>query len=267
MDCYKTESLLIDYIDEQLNASEKRAVEQHLQGCESCSIVLEEYRRLFGSIEKHAEEKPGPALREKFDIMLKTELAIATTANIAKDETKAKVLPLKQRPLWLSVAASVILVVMGAVAGMQIKTHDQPAVEITELRTEIKEMKEALLFSMLNEESASDRIQAVSYADEISNPDSKVINALLGVMNEDKNVNVRLAALYSIARYADQFKLSDSLVASLKRQTEPLMQIALINILTEKKENKAVGPIKEILQDKRTLQPVKEIAAKGLHLL
>jgi hypothetical protein len=45
------------------------------------------------------------------------------------------------------------------------------------------------------------------------------------------------------------------------------MQIALINILTEKKESKAKQPIREILQDKNTLPPVKDIAQKGLKLL
>lgn len=86
-------------------------------------------------------------------------------------------------------------------------------------------------------------------------------------MNEDKNVNVRLAALYAVSKFSDNRKINDALVTSLAKQTEPLMQIALINILTEKKESKAKAPIREILQDEKTLPPVKEIAQKGLKLL
>jgi hypothetical protein len=138
---------------------------------------------------------------------------------------------------------------------------------MADLKNEVKEMKEALFVNMLSQESATERIKAVSYADDIKDPDSRIINALLTTMNEDKNVNVRLAALTSVAKYADTRSVSDSLIASLKRQTEPIMQIALINILTEKKEIKAVGPIRDILMDKNTLQPVKDIAQKGLNLL
>ena len=56
-------------------------------------------------------------------------------------------------------------------------------------------------------------------------------------------------------------------MASLPRQTEPIMQIVLINILTERKESKAIGPIRDILSDKKAIKPVKDIAQKGLQLL
>ena len=101
----------------------------------------------------------------------------------------------------------------------------------------------------------------------MKNPDDKVMNALLGTMNKDKNVNVRLAALYSIAKFAGSQVVRDSLVASLPRQTEPIMQIVLINILTERKESKAKGPIQDILSDKKAIKPVKDMAQKGLRML
>jgi hypothetical protein len=269
MECYEVESLLIDYLDAQLHPGDKKALEQHMQSCQTCSNTLEEYKQLFHSIAENKTERPGPALREKFDIMLQSELNIDTTTRIIKEEEDNKVISIKRKPLLLRIAASIILVTLGVWAGTQLKQGNSTGntSEMADLKSEVKEMKEALLFNMLNEESASERIKAVSYADEISNPDTKIINALLETMNEDKNVNVRLAALYSVSKYTDNKSVSDSLVASLRKQTEPLMQIALINILTEKKETKAIGPIRDILQDKKTLQPVKDIAQKGLNLL
>jgi hypothetical protein len=269
MECYEVESLLIDYIDAQLHPGDKKALEQHLQSCAECANKLEEYKQLFHSIEENKTEKPGPALREKFEIMLQSELNIDSTTRIIREDEDTKIISIKRKPLLLRIAASIILVALGVWAGTQLKQDSSTGStsEIADLKSEVKEMKEALLFNMLNEESASERIKAVSYADEISNPDIKIINALLETMNEDKNVNVRLAALYSVSKYTDNKSVSDSLVASLRKQTEPLMQIALINILTEKKETKAIGPIRDILQDKKTLQPVKDIAQKGLNLL
>jgi len=123
------------------------------------------------------------------------------------------------------------------------------------------------MFSLINDESASQRIKAVSYAEEMSNPDQKVIETLVGTLNHDKNVNVRLAALYSLGSWADNRMVRDSLVASLPRQTEPLIQVMLINLLAEKKDSRIVAPIQEILSNKKTLPVVKDAAERSLKTL
>ena len=270
MQCYEAESLLIDYIDNNLHPGDKAPLEQHLQGCPSCRQTLEEYRTLFATIESDKAAKPGPALREKFQNMLQSELNVESTARIVHmdKEDNRKVIPLKKSSLLLRIAASIILIGSGVFIGTQFAVnHTNGNTELADLKSEVNEMKETLMFNGLTEESASERIKAVSYADDIKDPDNKIVTALITTMNEDKNVNVRLAALYAVAKFSDSRTVSDALIASLSKQTEPLMQIALINILTEKKETKAKEPIREILQDKKTLPPVKEIAQKGLQLL
>ena len=59
----------------------------------------------------------------------------------------------------------------------------------------------------------------------------------------------------------------DSLVKSLETQNEPIIQIVLMNILTEKKETKAIGPMKRIISNKNVMKEVKEIAQKGIGVL
>ena len=123
------------------------------------------------------------------------------------------------------------------------------------------------MFTLLKEDSASVRIKAVNYATEMSNPDQQVIGALISTLNHDKNVNVRLASLYSLAKFSDIQAVRDSLVSSLPKQAEPIIQIVMINLLTENKESKAVKPIEEILSNRNTLPAVKDIARKGLKTL
>jgi len=135
------------------------------------------------------------------------------------------------------------------------------------MQKEIKEMKEVLMFSLIDNESASQRIKAVSYTEEMSNPDQKVINALVSTLNHDKNLNVRLAALYSLGSWADNQMVRDSLVASLPKQTEPLIQVMLINLLAEKKDSRIVAPVQDILSNKKTLPVVKDAAEKSLKTL
>ena len=270
MQCYDAESLLIDYLDKQLHPGDMAPLEQHLQSCPSCRQTLEEYKTIFTAIGSDKVEKPGPALREKFENMLQSELNIDATARIVQMEKEAdrKAVPLKKTSIFFRIAASIILIASGVFIGTLFTANRTNGnEEVADLKNEVKEMKETLMFNMLTEESASERIKAVGYADDMKDPDSKIVTALITTMNEDKNVNVRLAALYAIAKFSDSRTVSDALIASLGKQTEPLMQIALINILTEKKEAKAKESIREILKDEKTLPPVKEIAQKGLQLL
>jgi hypothetical protein len=267
MECFKAESLLIDYLDAQLHPGDRKPLELHLQECPHCRQVLEEYRELFAAIQSDKAEKPGPGLREKFENMLQSELNIDSTAHIVQMEKEKSAQIIKMPSLLWKIAASIILVASGVFIGTMFTNNKGANTEVAELKNEVNEMKETLMFNGLTEESASERIKAVSYADEIKQPDNKIVNALINTLNEDKNVNVRLAALYAVAKFSDEPGVSEALVASLSKQTEPLMQIALINILTEKKEAKAKQPIRKILQDKNTLPPVKEIAQKGLRLL
>ncbi|SFP93357.1 HEAT repeat domain-containing protein [Parafilimonas terrae] len=269
MQCYEAESLLIDYLDAQLHPNDKAPLERHLKECAQCRQALEEYRQIFAGIQNDKIKKPGPALREKFESMLQSELNIEATANIVNkhEEKSAAVKSINRYALLYRIAASIILIVSGFFIGTTITNNKPGNGQVAELKSEVKEMKETLTVKLLNEESASERIKAVSYADEITDPDNKIVTALITTLNEDNNVNVRLAALYALAKFSNNNKVSDALVASLGKQTEPLMQIALINILTEKKETKAKAPIQEILKDKNTLPPVKEIAEKGLKVL
>jgi len=124
-----------------------------------------------------------------------------------------------------------------------------------------------MMLSMLKEESPSQRIQAVNYADDIQAPDSKVLNALTETLNNDKNINVRMAAAYSLAKYADRQSVRDSMVASLSKQTEPIIQIVLMNILVDKGESNAIKPIQKIMSDEKAMKEVKDVAQKGLKIL
>ncbi len=97
--------------------------------------------------------------------------------------------------------------------------------------------------------------------------DENVIDVLVKTLNNDKNVNVRLAAAYALSKFAYERSVSDSLVKSLTRQTDPILQVALINILAERKEKSALRPIQEIISNKSTLKEVRDVAENSLHVL
>jgi HEAT repeat protein len=124
-----------------------------------------------------------------------------------------------------------------------------------------------VMFSMLKQQSASERLKAVNYVKELNDPDPKVVAALLKTLNEDDNVNVRLAAARALAGFPAVDIAREGLINSLNKQTDPIVQLALIDIFVDLEEKRAVGQMEKLLKQSETLDVVKEEAQKGLQVL
>jgi len=68
----------------------------------------------------------------------------------------------------------------------------------------------------------------------------------------------------SLAKYRSDTIVRDALVNSLDIQTDPLLQITLINTLVDMREMSAVDKMKKLIEDENTYQTVKELAEKGV---
>jgi hypothetical protein len=266
MKCKEVQPELLDFIDDRLDAFTREEMDRHLKICEKCRDDLKELKILVKNIAVTEEAEPGEALRENFNTMLQSELNILATANIIKESRTARTLSLAWPSTIWKIAACFFILIAGIAIGIKVKSgiESSSSKQMSELKSEVKDMKEALMFTLLKEESPSERIKAVNYTEKMSNPNQEVINALINTLNHDKNVNVRLASLYSLSRFSDNPIVVDSMVTSLNRQTEPLIQVVLINMLAEKRETRAIKPIQDILSSKKTLEEVKDIARKGL---
>lgn len=284
MYCKEVQALLIEYLDQSLDAELAAVVKEHIDGCAACQQEVLEVEELLVAINGRTSGKPGETLRDNFNTLLQSEMNIVSMTHLLEEnategaddagsQRKASrarrtgtLLPFSG-PAW-KMAAATILLVGGAWIGsiFQQKKDAQPD-QLAYLQKEVKEMKQVLLFSLIDDQSASQRIKAVSYAEEMSNPNQDVIDALMNTLNNDKNANVRLASLYSLARWADSRTVRDSLVLSLGKQTEPIVQIVLINLLAEKRETRAIAPLKAILSNGKSMKEVKDAAQKGLKVL
>ncbi len=272
MNCKEVQAMMVDYLDQAMDVIYRDAIEQHLAGCETCRREAEELRELVLAMAANELKQPGRELRENFSVMLQSELNMLATDRLLRDGAKkegAKLKLLQPAALPWMVAAACILLFGGIWIGATVGSGKASIVpkQLGEMQKEIREMKEAMLFSLIDDESASQRIKAVSYAEEMANPDQRVVQALVSTLNHDKNVNVRLAALYSLATFAENRSVRDSLVSSLSKQTEPLIQVMLITLLAERKDNRAIGPIRDIISNKNTLPAVKDAAQKSLKTL
>jgi len=266
MKCEEVEEVMIDYLDKTLDESTSASVEKHLETCERCLDELREYQQILGTAQSTEMEQPDESLRINFYHMLHGEINKQKLNR--KDEKGIRGI-LLNRNFFIRIAAGVALLLAGTFIGYVMKTPGRQAAttEMSELKTEMQSMKEIMMLSMLKEASPSQRIQAVNYTNDIPAPDQKVLDALTQTLNNDKNVNVRMAAAYSLSKYADRQSVRDSMVASLSKQTEPIIQVVLMNILVEKKEPGAIKPIQKIISDEKAMKEVKDIAHKSLKIL
>lgn len=261
MDCNKISYFLIDYLDENLDKKIYAEVKLHLENCEKCTRELSHNQKLFKEIDNADVQLPGNELKKAFVDMLEKEKRMEDNSGISKVS-----LFTKYKMVW-QIAAAVLLLFTGYFLGSN-KNNISPANDkLTEMHNELTEVKQMMALSLLNNESASQRIKAVNYTEEIQQPDNKIIEALINTLNTDKNSNVRLAAVYSLSRFKNNKTVQEAFIRTLNRQNDPMIQIVIINLLVEIQDVKAVDEIKKLLQNKDLHEEVKTQAELGVKVL
>lgn len=164
--------------------------------------------------------------------------------------------------------ASVALVI-GLVLGYVMQRSAQPAdtQQIAVLSREVTDLKEMMMLSLLEKESASDRLKAVSLTEDIGQASRKVTEALLQTLNNDANVNVRLAALEALKPYAQDSHVREALIRAISNQQSPLVQIALADLMAALQAKSSVGALQKIMDDERTPGDVRNRIRQSLDVL
>ncbi len=246
---------LVDYLDGKLSGKKEQLVVEHLGQCNSCSKELDDLKKLMTAFEEETLTLPSPALENNFNKMLDQEIEASETPirniNKSSDDSNAKTFS------FLKIAASVALIVGSFFMGKNWQSEDAER-EIAALQTETLEMKQTAMFSLMENRSASRRIQGVNYAEEFSSLDPEIVSALIERMTYDDNFNVRLAALEALGRFTDSETVKDALISALKTEKDANLQIQIIQILAEMQEKKAVQPMKQLLENENTEPYVKD---------
>ncbi len=257
--CKYIQPLLIDFVDKKLDKEKTGFVRRHLESCKLCRDEVDGLVVLFDEMNKIEDEQPDENLKQNFTAMLEAEKQKVSKPSIKKTGRKIWL----QSPLG-QVAAGVALLIAGMMLGLLIRTNSGQDMEVAELKNEVDNIKDMLILTKLDQPIASERIIAASYLEEMTTPDHRVLQALISTMNTDNNTNVRMAALNALAKFRNQQIVGDALVETLSIQTDPIIQISLINILVEMQDTRAVDKMKKILDNNNTNESVKKLAEKGI---
>jgi hypothetical protein len=261
MQCDQIHEQFVGYLAGTLRPGERREVEHHLAECSDCATAIEVWNKL-GDL---SSERPSAGLKTRFQDML-WENAHAGPLR------KASVMEIpSRRPIWTWAAAAGLLVagwLGGRYAGWP--PQSQPATkseEVATLRREVRDLREAVVVSMLRQTSATDRLQGVLTSSRIERPDSDVVGALIETLRHDPSMNVRLSAVDALKRFATQPKVRQGFVEALSASDSPLVQIALIDALVEAKDTDAAGALRQLESETGVEQIVKQRAKLALERL
>jgi hypothetical protein len=117
--------------------------------------------------------------------------------------------------------------------------------------------------SLLQQHSASDRLKGVTFTEQLEQPGTDIAAALLDTLRYDANVNVRLATIDALKRFAGDDAVRRGTVETLPEQT-PIVQIALIDFLVETGRRDAAAMLRRLSTDSMVDAAVRARAEQGL---
>jgi hypothetical protein len=147
------------------------------------------------------------------------------------------------------------------------RTSGDPTVELAAVRTEMRELREMVSLSLMQQQSASDRLKGVTWTGQLDRPSGEVVSALLDVLMHDPNVNVRLATIDALERFASRDDVRHAAIDAVDRQASPLVQIALIDFLVNTNERQSAPTLRRLAENPQVNGAVRARAAWGLQQL
>ncbi|MBJ6110712.1 HEAT repeat domain-containing protein [Hymenobacter sp. BT523] len=265
--CHELEALLPAYVERSLPAAEADRVAAHLAACPACQLQVTQLRALTDDLDAALPEVPRTALRANFMAMLeqqkqllKPEAPVAAPAQPA-----AKVVSMWPTALannWMRVAASIVLIAAGVLLGRNLSWNGRG----TDNGVAANSNKPAPveLAQSMRQASASDRIQLVTNTSKQTEPGDPTVQVLLNTLNFDANPNVRLAACEALYRLREDPQVREGLVHSLAIQTDPNVQITLIDMVVAMHVRRAVPQLEKLSKRPDALPVVRAQAEAGI---
>jgi hypothetical protein len=279
MNCQHIQDSFADYQDGSLPADEAAQLRAHLASCPVCQrewSALQEITRKLDTLSDAPE--PSPRLREQFYAMLDTHQREADAPSpfaLARgriDRLFAALLPARPAQQF---AFAIALLIGGLFAGGHFiaqpavlpPADDSARAELAALRAQVNSMGQLVTYSLLQQQSTSDRLRTVLATMDLKSPDRKVLTDLVGSLAFDPSINVRLSAVEALTPHADDSLVRAGVLSALPRETAPLVQVAMIELLATARDQSAKPVFEKLSRDEALDRNVRDAARRALAAL
>ena len=283
MTCQHARDHFPELLDPRTAATAHLEVRCHLASCPACQTEFAGISRTAHALDALPVSPPSPRLRQNFYALLAAEKGLAPSSVVAPAKSAR---PGGFLRWFFAPIAAVALALLSFVAGTRYATAPAPTPvspdraiaaeadattahrKIAELERKLDTMGQLVGYSILQQQQrpTHDRLRGVlrSASSASENPDDKVINELISALTFDPNINVRLRAIEALFPHADQDVVRAGVLASLSREQNPLVQVSMIDFLTEAGDTEARPALEKISLSESTDRSVRDAARRAL---
>jgi hypothetical protein len=211
---------------------------------------FEDLKSLDEKLTSMIDVSPARKMDNKFYTMLGEEKARLNRKHWLKNW-------FNRLPTGLQYALPVLLLLAGFMIGQLTSAEETPQVPAPQ---------EASLTTLINSKSTSDRMMAVKQVSKSPQAEKEIINALLFSLNNDDSDNVRVTAIEALLKYADLEEVRSGMIDAVRHQQSPLVLLNLAEALKIIGNDIPIDEYKDMLNDNLPDQTVRSIE-EGLKLI
>jgi len=206
MNCKKAKKLISDYVDGELDLTKRSSLEEHLESCEGCRKILEDYRRITSTAQQLEAGSPSPYVWTRIKQRLETS---------TPSYEGAKRRPWSWSPkLTYAVGFLSVLLIVGAVVigiyymGNQkslspFKRQDDVIANLKKAEKHYKLAIESMIKAAEAQENGMDPEVAEVFQVNLNLIDSSIAACREAVLNDPRDIDSRNILLASYKEKAD----------------------------------------------------------------
>lgn len=266
MRCEDIKKNFPDFLVGDLDQGSADNIQSHIADCAACREELENLSAIWTKLGVLPEELPSNGLRDRFYGMLeeyKKEVNRERPLHHLKQFFSSLFYRSQHGRPITQFAFGFIPLFIGLVLGYVLFSGRQN----TDLRREVQDMRQMLAVTLLDQRSPTERLRGVNLSYGMENPDSRTIEALLDTLNNDPNINVRLAAVNALYLFYESPSVREGIIQSLSQQDSPFLQVALVELLVSVKERQALESFKKLVAANELDPKVKQKLEQGIQEL
>jgi hypothetical protein len=270
MRCEEVRHQFADRLAGTLNADAADEMRRHIATCADCRTELATLDQVWQALgDSQAPAVPSNRMRERFSEALAVERGSSAGRPASRPAVRGSWAPRfwPREPL-VQMALAASLLIVGIIVGRALAPRvPQPGAEIAEVRNELHDMRQMLTLSLLQQQSATERLRGVSSTADIDHPGNEVVTALLDTLLHDPSVNVRLAAVDALRRFSDRPDVRLGTKEAVADPRVPMLQVAVIDFMVETRDPQARSVLGQLATDDRIDESVRGRAKWGLEQL
>jgi len=269
--CEKAKELMAGAWMSEPDEASGALLRNHLDGCAECAAEMAALGGMWDRLGDLPVPEPSLAMRARWESTLESLTAPQYAPPVRPAPRHSwwqNVWP--ANPAWqMAIAGLCLAAGLGAGAflqrGASLQTSERD--EVAQLREEVASTKEMVAVSLLQQQSATERLRGVDYSARMASMEPQVVTALIQAVNRDSSVNVRLAAIDALGKVAGNAGVRASMQEALPQQDSPMVQAALIDYLVDAHDRNAVGSIQDLVARPDVNPTVRERATYAVRQL